>query len=68
MLTDGWTPHNMHLLACIGNPDEGWLFDTNTEAQLVIFRLETDAAKLMYGMNFIVVPIDQPVPQLFFPL
>jgi hypothetical protein len=65
VLVHGWTPGTLHLLACVGQPDEAWLFDSFTEAQLVLFVLESDVPKFTRGMNFVVVPCLVPDPQQF---
>jgi hypothetical protein len=64
----GWNPRTLHLLATVCDPEESWQFDTFTEAQLALFVLETDSPKLTFGMNFIIVPMLSPDPQLHFPL
>jgi hypothetical protein len=68
MLVQGWTPHTLHLLACIGDTHEAWLFDSLTEAQLALFVLESDVPKLTRGMNFVIVPVSLPDPQSYLPL
>jgi hypothetical protein len=68
VLTVGWTPQTLHLLASIGDIDEAWTFDSNTEAQLALFVLESDVPKLTRGMNFVIVPVSIPDPQQHFNL
>jgi ribulose-5-phosphate 4-epimerase/fuculose-1-phosphate aldolase len=67
-LPDGWTPYTCGNLACIDDLDGGWLFDTMTEAALVLFHVETSQPRLTAGMNFVCVPVHSPDPQQYFNL
>jgi hypothetical protein len=67
-LPEGWTPYTLSPLASIGAPHDAARFDTMTEACLAIFTLETHRPNLCNGMNWIVVPMHGPEPQLYFPL
>jgi hypothetical protein len=66
-LTEGWTPYTLSALALVtDDARDAWHFDTMTEACLAIFMLETNCPNLSRGMNWIVVPVISPDPQMAF--
>ncbi len=67
-LVEGWTPHNVALLATLGDEADAWRFETMSEAVLVLFVIETHNPRLVHGFNFIPVPHVGPEPQLTFAL
>ncbi len=68
VLVDGWTPYNVGSVACVGDPEDAWLFDSLTEAHLVLFAIETQAPLLTRACNFMPIPVNFPDQQLHFSL
>jgi len=62
----GWTPETLEHCSSICTDDlDAEHFSTMTEALLALFVLDARVPKLTRGMNFIVVPIQMPDPQLY---